>query len=101
MMSAAATPTQLLPGLEFTANEFNDWFKSWGMDELLSMSLIWSHTNLDNMAITCPLKKHTCTTTQNGVDKDARHIDRLYFEAGDNVDYFEFVIDLFKRTTLI
>jgi hypothetical protein len=52
---------------------------------------------MDNMAFTCPLKHLPCTATQEHVgtfisDDPGPGLDRLYFEAGDKLDYMEFFL---------
>jgi hypothetical protein len=67
-------PTELLPRLNFTAKQGNDWFVDRGMNPCQFMALMWTHTSLAMAGSafgTCPLMKLPCTT-----------------ENGDQLDYF-------------
>ena len=88
-------PTELLPGLALSVTGVNDWFRLRGMSECLFMALMWTHTTMDNMGSLCPIKKLTCTA--NSFDVAAfTNRNKLYFRAGDNLDYFNFFL---KRGT--
>lgn len=88
---ALCGPTELLPGIALDAKQLNGWFVQRGMNECLWMALMWTHTTMDNMAFECPLMKLPATTTQADVN-DFQPKDRLYFQAGDTLDYFEFFL---------
>ena len=92
-------PTELLPGVQLSANAVNHWFTSRGMSECLFMGLMWTHTTMDNMASLCPIKRLTCTASTSDVfaftDKT-----KLYFKAGDNLDYFNFFLNRGTHQTL-
>ena len=65
-------------------------FRSRGMSPCLFVALMWTHTTVD-MASLCPLHRLTCTTSAADVDAFTDK-SRLYFKAGDNLDYFKFFL---------
>lgn len=81
--------SEQLPGFAHTASQYNQWFLNRGMSECLWLSLLWTHTTIDKMGTMCPIQKMTCTADHDDValypDKS-----KLYFGAGDNLDYFDF-----------
>ena len=92
-------PTELLPGLALSVNGVNDWFRLRGMSECLFMGLMWTHTTVDNMASLCPIKKLSCRTTPSDVSAFT-NTSKLYFKAGDNLDYFKFFLTRGTMSTL-
>ncbi len=92
-------PTELLPGVALSVNGVNDWFRLRGMSECNFMGLMWTHTTVDNMASLCPIKKLTCTTSLLDVWAFTNKT-KLYFQAGDNLDYFKFFLSRGTMTTL-
>jgi hypothetical protein len=46
---------------------------------------------MDNMASLCPIKRLTCIAGSSDVDAFTNKA-RLYFKAGDNLDYFNFFL---------
>jgi hypothetical protein len=95
-------PTGLLPGLKMTPQEVNSWFVDRGLYECLWMALMFTHTTMDNMAFTCPLKKLPATATQEHVDTFKTDYpgpgeEKLYFGAGETLDYFEFFLQKGKH----
>jgi hypothetical protein len=96
---ALCGPSELLPGVTLRPNQVNNWFTSRGMTECSFMALMWTHTTVDNMASLCPITKLTCTASNNDV---AAFTDRskLYFKAGDNLDYFNFFLKRGTHETL-
>jgi hypothetical protein len=92
-------PTELLPGVALSATAVTQWFTSRGMSECLFMGLMWTHTTMDNMASLCPIKRLTCTASSSDV---AAFTDRsrLYFKAGDKLDYFNFFLKRGNHQTL-
>ena len=65
-------------------------FRSRGMSPCLFVALMWTHTTVD-MASLCPIHRLTCTTSAADVDAFTDK-SRLYFKAGDNLDYFKFFL---------
>ena len=96
---ALCGPTELLPGVALTSNEVTSWFTSRGMSECLFMGLMWTHTTMDNMASLCPLKRLVCRATSTDV-KEFDEDEKLYFRAGDNLDYFNFFLNRGTHQTL-
>lgn len=91
--------SELLPGVPLSGPDYNAWFKDRGMSECLWMSLMWSHTTVDSMASMCPIRKMSCLAQENDVrafgDKS-----RLYFEAGDYLDYYDFFLERGEHTSV-
>jgi hypothetical protein len=60
---------------------------------------MWTHTTVDNMGSLCPIKKLSCTASAADVtaftDKS-----KMYFKAGDYLDYFGFFLGRGTMTTL-
>ena len=92
-------PSELLPGVDLSANAVNHWFTSRGMSECLFMGLMYTHTTVDNMASMCPIKRLTCTASSTDVYKFTDK-SKLYFNAGDNLDYFNFFLNRGTHQTL-
>jgi hypothetical protein len=63
------------------------------------MGLMWTHTTLDNMGSLCPIKKLTCTSSPSDVAAFTNKT-KLYFKAGDDLDYFKFFLTRGSMTTL-
>lgn len=61
-------PSNLLPGVLFTAEEADDWFTSRGMNREQWLSLFWSHTLMDNTAHKCPVRHLPCTHSPTNVE---------------------------------
>jgi Peroxidase len=93
-------PTELLPGVTLTAPEVSRWFTSRGMSNCLFMALMWTHTTMDNMASLCPIKRLTCRASSLDVSLFTDRT-RLYFKAGDNLDYFGFFLNRGSHVTLL
>jgi hypothetical protein len=84
-------PSELLPRITLTAKEAMSWFYSRGMSPCLFMGLMWTHTIIAPMSSMCPLTCLTCITSSDDV---ATFPDPtlLYFEANDNLDFFNFFL---------
>jgi hypothetical protein len=88
---ALCGPTELLPGVSLSTNQVTNWFRSRGMNACLFVALMWTHTTMDNMASLCPIKRLTCIAGSSDVDAFTNKA-KLYFKAGDNLDYFNFFL---------
>lgn len=55
------------------------------------MSLLWTHTTIEDMDLECPLQRLTCTALQ--AHADAFGDVNRYFNAGDEFDYFDFFLN--------
>jgi hypothetical protein len=80
---ALCGPTELLPGVTFNAKQLNDWFVNRGMTECQWMSLMWTHTTLDNQGKVCPLRTLPCTDDQGKLDYFSFYLRPGVHETGD------------------
>jgi Peroxidase len=92
-------PSELLPGVSLKAPQVTRWITSRGMSTCLFAALMWTHTTVDNMASLCPIKRLTCTASQTDVDAFTNKA-KLYFQPGDNLDYFNFFLTRGTHQTL-
>jgi Peroxidase len=96
---ALCGPTELLPGLSLSAQQTSDWFTTRGMSDCLLMGLMSTHTLVDNMASMCPITHLTCTAQQSDVDAFT-NTNKLYFQAGDILNFFSFFIQRGTHQTI-
>ena len=92
---ALCGPTEILPGVNFNLQQTSDWFTNRGMSLCSMMALMWTHTTIEDMDVTCPIQKLACTTTAQDVTEFENQNQGggggRYFNAGDELDYFDFL----------
>lgn len=77
-------PSEIVPSVDLSITEATDWFTLRGMSGCSMMSLLWTHTTIEDMDLECPLQRLTCTASQAHVDAFG-DVNR-YFNAGDELD---------------
>ena len=93
---ALCGPSEALPAVTFDVNEVSDWFTDRGMGLCAMMALLWTHTTLEDMDFVCPLQKMTCTPTTEDVTNFGN--EGRFFNAGDELDYFDFFLNRGNHT---
>lgn len=96
---ALCGPSEILPGVDLSAEESTEWFSSRGMSPCLFMGLMWTHTTVAIMGSLCPLTRLTCTTDSEDVSTFPDPT-LLYFSADDDLDYFDFFLTRGNHKTL-
>ena len=91
---ALCGPSEVLPNIEMTPVQLNEWFTSRGLNECLWMSLMGTHTTMDNMIIDDVSDNLPLTTKEADVfQMNTRGPDDVYFRDEDEVlDYFSFFL---------
>lgn len=91
---ALCGPTEFLPSLDMNAIQLNNWFISRGMSECLWMSLMGTHTTMDNMILPrCLRNLPHITNITDVLIMNHRASEKRYFDGSNKkLDYFSYFL---------